>query len=204
MSWLSWPFRMLFFLLWFAKEIVVSSAAVMRDNLTPGQSSTPGIVRLRTRCRTDVEVTLLAATITLTPGTLTLGIQRDPDDGARVLADLERVEADLHAYSRTVAGHVRLAFFSTAMRGLAAPVTRRTTTPASPSSSSRPSSARSPVRILPRRPARLHTARAGAATPPPAPIRSHRRAPARWPTSKLRSSTVVNPTSRVDASEVSS
>jgi DNA-binding transcriptional LysR family regulator len=47
------------------------------------------------------------------------------DDGARVLADLERVEADLHAYSRTVAGHVRLAFFSTAMRGLAAPVTRR-------------------------------------------------------------------------------
>ncbi|QPT54476.1 Na+/H+ antiporter subunit E [Rothia kristinae] len=85
MSWLSWPFRMLFFLLWFAKEIVVSSAAVMRDNLTPGQSSTPGIVRLRTRCRTDVEVTLLAATITLTPGTLTLGIQRDPDDGARLL-----------------------------------------------------------------------------------------------------------------------
>ena len=30
----------------------------------------------------------------------------------------------------------------------------------------KPSSARSPVRILPRRPARLHTARAGGATPP--------------------------------------
>ncbi|HEY1134942.1 MAG TPA: LysR substrate-binding domain-containing protein [Nocardioides sp.] len=47
------------------------------------------------------------------------------DDGGRLLADLERVEADLHAFSRTVAGHVRLACFSTAMRGLAAPAARR-------------------------------------------------------------------------------
>ena len=102
MNWLSWPFRMLFFLLWFAREIVVSSAAVMRDNLTPGQSSTPGIVCLHTRCRTDAEVTLLGALITLTPGTLTLGANRHYADDERVIfvhgmyaADAEELRAEL-------------------------------------------------------------------------------------------------------------
>ncbi|WP_028471826.1 LysR substrate-binding domain-containing protein [Nocardioides alkalitolerans] len=47
------------------------------------------------------------------------------DDGGRLLAEVERIEADLHASSGTVAGHVRLTTFSTAMRGLVAPATRR-------------------------------------------------------------------------------
>lgn len=73
MSWISWPFRLFVLALWFAKEIVVSNVAVVRDNLTPGQNSTPGVARFVTRCRTDAEITLLASMITLTPGTLTLG-----------------------------------------------------------------------------------------------------------------------------------
>ncbi|MGZ4446158.1 MAG: LysR family transcriptional regulator [Nocardioides sp.] len=45
--------------------------------------------------------------------------------GARVLADLEEVESGLHRQAGTVAGSLRLTAFSTAMRGLVAPVVRR-------------------------------------------------------------------------------
>ena len=77
MSWLTWPFRLIGFFLWFAKEIVACSATVLKDNLTPGQNSTPGITAFDSRCRNDYEITLLAALITLTPGTLTLGLNSD-------------------------------------------------------------------------------------------------------------------------------
>jgi len=46
------------------------------------------------------------------------------DVGGRLLADLEEIEAGLHRQASTVAGHLRLAAFSTAMRGLVAPVVR--------------------------------------------------------------------------------
>ncbi|HSP76651.1 MAG TPA: Na+/H+ antiporter subunit E [Cryobacterium sp.] len=73
MTWVSWPLRFLVFWAWFAKELVVANGNVLYDNLTPGQNSTTGIARFPTRCRTDAEITLLAALITLTPGTLTIG-----------------------------------------------------------------------------------------------------------------------------------
>src|SRR3954465_1801855 len=44
------------------------------------------------------------------------------DAGARVLAALEAVEAGLHRRTGTVTGELRLTAFSTAMRGLVAPV----------------------------------------------------------------------------------
>jgi DNA-binding transcriptional LysR family regulator len=47
------------------------------------------------------------------------------DAGARLLADLEQVEAGLHRRAGAVAGHLRLTAFSTAMRGLVAPVAQR-------------------------------------------------------------------------------
>src|SRR6478736_6839978 len=47
------------------------------------------------------------------------------DAGARLLSDLEQVEAGLHRRAGAVAGHLRLTAFSTAMRGLVAPVVRR-------------------------------------------------------------------------------
>src|SRR3954451_13785280 len=46
------------------------------------------------------------------------------DAGARLLAELEEVESGLHERTGTVAGHLRLTAFSTAMRGLVAPVVR--------------------------------------------------------------------------------
>lgn len=47
------------------------------------------------------------------------------ETGERVLADLEALEADLQHRANVVTGHVRLVAFSTAMRGLVAPVARR-------------------------------------------------------------------------------
>ncbi|WP_434742085.1 Na+/H+ antiporter subunit E [Micromonospora sp. SH-82] len=85
-AWITWPLRLVAFAAWYVRELVVANVVVLRDNLTPGQDSTPGIARLDTRCRTDAEITLLAALITLTPGTLTLGTTTSADaKGTRVL-----------------------------------------------------------------------------------------------------------------------
>ena len=47
------------------------------------------------------------------------------EQGTRLLADLEELQAGLHQQAGTVAGHVRLTAFSTAMRGLIAPALPR-------------------------------------------------------------------------------
>jgi DNA-binding transcriptional LysR family regulator len=44
------------------------------------------------------------------------------EEGARIAADLERLETDLHAHAGKVTGDVALVGFSTAMRGLIGPV----------------------------------------------------------------------------------
>ncbi|MDY6054431.1 Na+/H+ antiporter subunit E [Micrococcus sp.] len=84
---LSWPWRWLVFWCWYAWALVTSSEAVLQDLFTPGDQSRPGIARVRSNCRTDAEVTLLSALITLTPGTLTLGTRREgavgEEDGDR-------------------------------------------------------------------------------------------------------------------------
>lgn len=46
------------------------------------------------------------------------------DEGAQLLADLERIEAGLHQQAGVVAGRLRLTSFSTATRGLVAPAVR--------------------------------------------------------------------------------
>lgn len=46
------------------------------------------------------------------------------DAGVRLLADIERIEADLHHSAEAVAGSLRVTAFSTAMRGLVAPAVR--------------------------------------------------------------------------------
>ncbi len=48
------------------------------------------------------------------------------DAGSRVLADLESIEAGLHASAGSVTGNLRVAAFSTAMRGLVAPAAATT------------------------------------------------------------------------------
>ena len=86
MKWLTWPLRLIGFLLWYAWELVLSNAAVTRDVLTPGQGSSPIVVRYRTRCRSEFETVLLSVLITLTPGTLTLATVARPREDADQLA----------------------------------------------------------------------------------------------------------------------
>ncbi|HXH78263.1 LysR family transcriptional regulator [Nocardioides sp.] len=55
---------------------------------------------------------------------LTAHGRRLVEDGSRLLGDLERLESGLHRDTDRVAGRLRIAAFSTAMRGLVAPVVR--------------------------------------------------------------------------------
>ncbi|MCW2757986.1 MAG: LysR family transcriptional regulator [Nocardioidaceae bacterium] len=47
------------------------------------------------------------------------------EDGGRLLTDLERIESGLHGAAGTVTGHLRMAAFSTVVRGLVAPAVGR-------------------------------------------------------------------------------
>lgn len=77
MSVLTFPFRVAWFVLWFIGQIVISAGAVVKDVLTPGQGSTPRVVRLPLSSEREVHTGLLGMFITLTPGTLTLGVVED-------------------------------------------------------------------------------------------------------------------------------
>lgn len=99
-SWVSWPLRWLRFALWYAGALARSYADLIRDGLTPGQNSTPGIVELTMRCGRDAEVTFLGVLISLTPGTLTMGAGRRDgpgDDASRVIWVHSMYHADADA-----------------------------------------------------------------------------------------------------------
>lgn len=75
MTWaLTRPVRLAAFGWWFAGQILSSARDVLTDVLTPGSSATPRVVRLPLASTTDIQATIIGALITLTPGTLTLGV----------------------------------------------------------------------------------------------------------------------------------
>lgn len=57
-----------------AWEVVVGTITVAVDAFTPGKNATPMIVEFPLRCETDAEITIMASSITITPGTITIGI----------------------------------------------------------------------------------------------------------------------------------
>jgi len=65
------------FLGFFLRELVVSSLRVAYDVVTPRLHMRPAIIAVPLDAKTDVEITLLACLLTLTPGTLTLDVSRD-------------------------------------------------------------------------------------------------------------------------------
>lgn len=82
---LSWPFRVIFFWLWYLKEFVVSNVAVLKDIVSRGHDSTPGIARYECRSLTAGYYTLFAALVTVTPGTLVVGASQTTEDGVRIM-----------------------------------------------------------------------------------------------------------------------
>jgi multicomponent Na+:H+ antiporter subunit E len=65
------------FFFYFIKELIVANLKVAFDIITPKDYMQPGIVAVPLDTETDMEITLLANLITLTPGTLSLDVSKD-------------------------------------------------------------------------------------------------------------------------------
>lgn len=68
------PLRVLRYSLWLSVEIVKGALYVAKDAALPGVDMDPAILELPLRCTTDLEVSIMASSITITPGTITVGI----------------------------------------------------------------------------------------------------------------------------------
>lgn len=65
------------FILYFIKELIKANLIVAYDIITPKDYMKPGIVAVPLDARTNLEITLFANLITLTPGTLSLDVSTD-------------------------------------------------------------------------------------------------------------------------------
>ena len=66
-------FRLIIF---FAAELFLSSIRVLWDIITPPMNSNPSIIELPLDAKTDLEIMLVANFISLTPGTLSIDINK--------------------------------------------------------------------------------------------------------------------------------
>jgi multicomponent Na+:H+ antiporter subunit E len=65
------------FFFYFIKELITANLKVTFDIITPKDYMQPGIVAVPLDAETDMEITLLANLITLTPGSLSLDVSKD-------------------------------------------------------------------------------------------------------------------------------
>lgn len=104
--------RIVRFVTYFGWEFLLSNAAVLWEILTPGDGTSPAIIAAPLRSRRRVEIVSFANLITLTPGTLSVELLRDPPviylhgmfvrDVDRSLAQLRRLEDRMLAALRPV------------------------------------------------------------------------------------------------------
>lgn len=69
--------RALNLILFFLKELVISSFRVTWDVITPSHISRPGIIGVPLSARTDLEIFLVSNLLSLTPGTLSVDLSED-------------------------------------------------------------------------------------------------------------------------------
>jgi multicomponent Na+:H+ antiporter subunit E len=69
--------RLLRFVGYYLWELVQSNAIIAYDVLTPVHYMKPGVIGIPIDAKTDIEVTVLANLITMTPGTLSLDVSED-------------------------------------------------------------------------------------------------------------------------------
>lgn len=65
------------FILYFIKELIMANLKVAFDIITPKDYMKPGIIAVPLDAQTDLEITLFANLLTLTPGTLSLDVSSD-------------------------------------------------------------------------------------------------------------------------------
>lgn len=69
--------KLISFIIYFTYELILANLKIAMDILTPTHLMKPAIVAIPLDAKTDLEITLLANIITLTPGTLSLDISKD-------------------------------------------------------------------------------------------------------------------------------
>lgn len=69
--------KLISFFLFFLWEVVKANLQVAYEVITPQNNMKPGIVKIPLEAKTNIEITLLANLITLTPGTLSLDVSED-------------------------------------------------------------------------------------------------------------------------------
>ncbi|MEL6257687.1 MAG: Na+/H+ antiporter subunit E [Pseudomonadota bacterium] len=70
-------FAYLFYWVWLIGEIIKANVTVIRACLRADLDIDPALVKVKTRCSSDLARTLFANSITLTPGTVTVEVEGD-------------------------------------------------------------------------------------------------------------------------------
>ncbi len=97
--------RFFMFLLFFIKELLKANLKVAFDVLTPPWHMQPGVVAFPLKAETDLEITMVANFISLTPGTLSLDVSTDRRVlfiHAMFLQDEQALLAELHEAERRI------------------------------------------------------------------------------------------------------
>lgn len=94
--------RFCLFMGFFVKELLLANLKVAFDVLTPPWHMQPGVIALPLKSKTDLEITMVANFISLTPGTLSLDVSDDrrvlyihamfANDEAELIAELQEIE----------------------------------------------------------------------------------------------------------------
>lgn len=95
------PIIILKFILIFIYEMLVANIRVAHDVITPGIKARPGVIAVPLDCKSDIEITLFAIVLSLTPGTLALDVSSDKkylyihamfvEDKDRLIANIKNV-----------------------------------------------------------------------------------------------------------------
>lgn len=94
------PWPLLVYLGHFVRDLVVSAFQVVWAIVTPGTRISQGVVRIPLRATAPGVVTLIANSISLTPGTLTIEVERNPPVlyvHVLQLQSIEQARADIAA-----------------------------------------------------------------------------------------------------------
>ncbi|MDR5904629.1 Na+/H+ antiporter subunit E [Franzmannia qiaohouensis] len=69
--------RIIMFIGFFIKELIMANMRVAFDILTPPWHMQPGVIAMPLKAETELEITMVANLISLTPGTLSLDVSDD-------------------------------------------------------------------------------------------------------------------------------